>query len=70
MGGPGGWGIRREFFYQIFAFQNRAQGSGRVGRGDNFPPPLLGGDPPWYTQEGSDNVKISEFFGWTVGTNI
>ena len=63
-GGVQGGGIRRDFFFEFFAFQNRAQGSGRVGRGDDFPPPP-GGTPPWYAQEGSDKVKISEIFGRT-----
>ena len=50
MGGPGGacvaipGGMRREIFFDFFAFQNRAQGS-RVGHGDNFPPPPPGGTP-------------------------
>ena len=39
-------GTRREIFFEFFAFQNRAHGSGRVGRVDNFPPPPLGGSPP------------------------
>ena len=62
-GGPGG-SIRQESFFKFFAFRNRAQGSDRVGRGDNFSPPHWG-YPPWYAQEGSDKIKMSDFFGVT-----
>ena len=44
-GGPGG--IRQDCFFEFFAFRNRTQGSARVGRGDNFPPPPPGDTPHW-----------------------
>ena len=58
-------GVRRDFFSKVFPFQNRAQGSGRVSRGDNFPP-LPGGDPPRsYAQDGSVKFGFSRIFNLT-----
>ena len=57
-------GINPKYFFEFFAFRNRAQGNDRVGCGDKFPPPTWG-YPPWYAQEGSDKVKNSEIFGMT-----
>ena len=55
-------GIRRESFFEFFAFRNRAQGSGRVGRVDDFPPPP-GGTPPGARGRGPTKSKFSKFLG-------
>ena len=64
-GGSMGGAYVAIFFFDFFAFQNRAQGSGRVGRGDNSSPPPWR-YPTWYPQEGSDKIQISEIFGVTI----
>ena len=64
MGGPGG-GIRREFFFEFFAFQKiESREVVEYAATIIFHPPPWG-YPPWYAQEGSDKVKISEIFGAT-----
>ena len=85
--GGGPWGVHgggayvANFFFEIFAFQNRAQGIGRVGRGDNFPPPLVRagevrqgqkfrifwGDDFFFDPEKSKNVI---FLKWTPKTYL
>ena len=64
MGGVQG-GSRGHTSFQNLDFRNRARGSGRVSRGDEFPPPppTPGRTPPWYARKGSDKVKNSEIFG-------
>ena len=61
--GSRGERIRREFVFEFFTFQNRAQGSGRVGRGDNFPPPHLGVTPPGTRRRGPTRSKYLKFLG-------
>ena len=59
-GGPGGVqgaGHTSRFFFDFLAFQNRAQGSGRVGRGDNF------SHPPGTRRRGQTRSKFPKFLG-------
>ena len=61
------WGvqgvIRRFLKFQNLDFRNRAQVSGRVGHGDDFPPPHLGVTPPGTRGRGPTRSKIPKFLG-------
>ena len=57
-GVQGGADVANYFFFEFFAFQNRAQGSVGVCRGDNFPP-----TPPGTRRRGTTRSKFPKFLG-------